>query len=1262
MKTQKHRTVRPSAPKRLGGGISTWVLFVTCALTVQAEHAFRLISEMDREFFTPSAWRYEGWRSYNVSYYDVVEASTNMTSRALGDVTDLPCELGKTLPSGTYSLWVALATQGGDMNVACPEVGDTSVAPLQYSGNRWTKLGEFTSGVSFSNLTLQVSKLLSLGERQVYWFAGVGVTPTNLAPVEDFTSARTWQPAGRLRWADFTPVTVSNVIPSLGNLLHNSSFEVNGLKTAGWSSGRYPTNPVIWLSDMANGEGWHGEHSAVISSEVGSRYGIDGPTLFLPGDRELRPYTLSFYAKSQGESIVLSVYWNHSLDGAAGLLTNETQQLSFTIDSDWTRYETNLWMAPVPNRGVWFDFTHVSGASVMFVDAIQFEAGTAATPYAPADPVELGLSTPHANGNLFGVNENRVINYEFWNSTGTNTRVSVRTEVYDYMNQRVANLTNEFDLDPGFNKTSLILPTTNMGQSRVVAWCNLAPSFRTEMAFTVAPSVPFDAQSAFGIHGVTSVDAGTSNVAWGLGWQRGLSVAGFLKWSEIEPTMDNYSWEQSDLIYRQMTNSGYEIFASFAASLPAWAVTNGVPRLDRLSNYMYQAVLRYPDVEYWESINEPSGANDTVGAWTAETYAPIEETLIHAVLAANPNARYLALGGASEVSWGQQVWGRLSPTAQSRVYGISCHLYAIREGGTLPDDDTRFERWQAFGAQIGKPVWNTEAGVWGWGIHKGDKLGGSRDLLAVHPHQTEHDVRRMNWEQPAVAIRNVINSLGNGFERYFYYDARLLWYDWKKETTQPSLFEFDDSLNTVGAAYLWAKHFIDLADSTAQLTNSMAGDVRAYVFERASPWSTLALFTRSRQAHYSVTMTEPAMGIYDMMGNPLSGDLQAFEVGSRPVYVISSSTNLINAFLDSTIMEVPDTTAPHVSIDLSPHGRPTERSMPHRIWLTAIDDLRVPGDETPNNVFTRWRFLGEAWSDWSMQRYFELETTPALTLVEAQAMDLDGNTSEIIQGPLFGRQFALAVPAPPTEFQAVLVSDVEFDLNWTDNANNEFGFRVERSTNGITFSKLAEVAANVTSYTETNLIPSTLYFYRVMAFNNAGFSSYAEVSAATPLLPQAPSNLVAVASFGMVELEWEGEALAESHHVKRSLASGGPYNTLIAGLIQTHYTDTDVTNGVTYYYVVNGTNVYGAGPDSLVASATPLESSPVAIIDMDYEGGQFLLSIQTVPGKRYVMEATEVLPTIDWKELMEVEGDGTIQSLGDPSATNDQRYYRVRID
>jgi endoglucanase len=90
--------------------------------------------------------------------------------------------------------------------------------------------------------------------------------------------------------------------------------------------------------------------------------------------------------------------------------------------------------------------------------------------------------------------------------------------------------------------------------------------------------------------------------------------------------------------------------------------------------------------------------------------------------------------------------------------------------------------------------------------------------------------------------------------------------------------------------------------------------------------------------------------------------------------------------------------------------------------------------------------------------------------------------------------------------------------------------------------------------------------------------------------PAAPTGLAATAGNTIVSLSWTISDAATSYNVMRATANGGPYTTL-QGVGGTNFTDTGLTNGTTYYYVVTAQNADGVSANSAQASATPSSSS-----------------------------------------------------------------------
>jgi hypothetical protein len=102
--------------------------------------------------------------------------------------------------------------------------------------------------------------------------------------------------------------------------------------------------------------------------------------------------------------------------------------------------------------------------------------------------------------------------------------------------------------------------------------------------------------------------------------------------------------------------------------------------------------------------------------------------------------------------------------------------------------------------------------------------------------------------------------------------------------------------------------------------------------------------------------------------------------------------------------------------------------------------------------------------------------------------------------------------------------------------------------------------------------------------------------------PAAPTDLTATATYGQVSLTWTASSGATNYNVKRSTSSGT--ETTITNVTSTSYTDTNVIDGTTYYYVVSALGAGGESANSSEVSATPLTPPPPAprIGWFDYEG------------------------------------------------------------
>ena len=98
---------------------------------------------------------------------------------------------------------------------------------------------------------------------------------------------------------------------------------------------------------------------------------------------------------------------------------------------------------------------------------------------------------------------------------------------------------------------------------------------------------------------------------------------------------------------------------------------------------------------------------------------------------------------------------------------------------------------------------------------------------------------------------------------------------------------------------------------------------------------------------------------------------------------------------------------------------------------------------------------------------------------------------------LFPKKFVLifALVLATLAWQAELHS-ASIYLSWTSTSDNEDGFRIIRFVAGY-IDAILTVPAKVTSYTDSTLVPGTVYCYRVGAFNSAGDSDLSNLACVT---------------------------------------------------------------------------------------------------------------------------------------------------------------------
>ena len=190
-------------------------------------------------------------------------------------------------------------------------------------------------------------------------------------------------------------------------------------------------------------------------------------------------------------------------------------------------------------------------------------------------------------------------------------------------------------------------------------------------------------------------------------------------------------------------------------------------------------------------------------------------------------------------------------------------------------------------------------------------------------------------------------------------------------------------------------------------------------------------------------------------------------------------------------------------------------------------------------------------------------------------------------------------PSAPSSLAAVALSQTVVQLTWRDNADNETGFEVQRSDDGVNFSGSGNVGANTTQTQVTGLRASTRYFFRLRAVNEGGASGYSNVVEVITLpdAPNPPSNLVASdTTQTTVRLTWKDNANDEtSVEVFQADSAKGTLRriTILPPNTTTYLVPTLLVDKV-YRFAVRMTNTGGASAFSNEISVQTLPFPPEA--------------------------------------------------------------------
>ncbi|MBU1680436.1 MAG: hypothetical protein KKD86_16555 [Bacteroidetes bacterium] len=263
---------------------------------------------------------------------------------------------------------------------------------------------------------------------------------------------------------------------------------------------------------------------------------------------------------------------------------------------------------------------------------------------------------------------------------------------------------------------------------------------------------------------------------------------------------------------------------------------------------------------------------------------------------------------------------------------------------------------------------------------------------------------------------------------------------------------------------------------------------------------------------------------------------------------------------------------------------------PANMLLTRITDksFNLIWDDLSSNEdnYELWR------KDGVNSGYFKIYTLPANNFgkVDYVQSDIINYFYKVRATNIFGvSEFSnevsssgVAGGSTPTNLIAEALGASKMQLTWTDNSNDELGFRIQRRNpfSGI-FEQIAIVVTNTTEYFDFGLSAATTYAYRVASFTNSSQSSWSTEAWVTTYGTDinGPSKLVATFNkeSNSVLVQWSDDTQKENGTlIERRLGLTGQFTEI--GLTKTDtyvFYDSEVEAGNTYYYRARHTTVEG---------------------------------------------------------------------------------------
>lgn len=247
-----------------------------------------------------------------------------------------------------------------------------------------------------------------------------------------------------------------------------------------------------------------------------------------------------------------------------------------------------------------------------------------------------------------------------------------------------------------------------------------------------------------------------------------------------------------------------------------------------------------------------------------------------------------------------------------------------------------------------------------------------------------------------------------------------------------------------------------------------------------------------------------------------------------------------------------------------------------------------------------------------------------------------------VRGTCSSPQSVSAVLQAPTLSTVTNTKNNSLTVSWISMPEAD-GYVVYRSlTKTGTYKPVGEAGKDAVTWTDTTVEAGTKYYYKLSAVKTANGEKYSgEMSGVKSkwTVSDAPVDVtVSQAGEGAVSLSWTPSKAASSYRIYRAVGTSGKYTKIASKLTACSYTDSGLTMGETYSYVIKA--VHG----SLVSEKSKAVSVKIGMIKVNTR------TLFLGPGTTGTLSATSELPgTVSWSSadpsVATVSADGTVTGV-----------------